>query len=262
MEWLEVEKNWVLTPPRAKAVIHFLGGAFLAVSPHVAYKRLLEALAQTGYVIVATPFLNTFDHRQIALDVYRSYRLAENKLFLDYFPVFGMGHSMGCKIHLLMDSWFDLHRQGNIFMAYNNYSAYRSIPFFENLVGTLPEIREVEFTPSPQETIKLIKKSYSTAYNLLIKFQDDEIDEIPELAEILQAKFRHGVQVAYLAGNHITPVAVDVQWQAGEVFSPIDAIAQWLKQEWNQNINRDNLRLEQVILHWLHRQLSQAKVAV
>lgn len=78
----------------------------------------------------------------------------------------------------------------------------------------------------------------------------------------MQAKFRHGVQVAYLAGNHITPVAVDVQWQAGEVFSPIDAIAQWLKQEWNQNINRDNLRLEQVILHWLHRQLSQAKVAV
>ncbi len=262
MEWREVEKNWVLTPPRAKAVIHFLGGAFLAVSPHVAYKRLLEALAQVGYVIVATPFLNTFDHRQIAIDVYQAYRLAEHKLFLDYFPVFGMGHSMGCKIHLLMDSWFDLHRQGNIFMAYNNYSAYRSIPFFENLLGTLPEIKEVEFTPSPEETIRLIKKSYSTPYNLLIKFRDDEIDEIPELAEILQAKFYHAVEIAYLPGNHITPVAVDVNWQVGEVFSPLDAIAQWMKQGWNHNINRDNLRLEQVILNWLHRQLAQASVAV
>lgn len=262
MEWLEVEKNWVLTPPKAKAVIHFLGGAFLAVSPHLAYKRLLEALALMGYVIVATPFLNTFDHRQIALDVYQSYRMAENRLFLDYFPVFGMGHSMGCKIHLLMDSWFDLHRQGNIFMAYNNYSAYRSIPFFENLMGTLPEIKEVEFSPSPQETINLIQKSYRTPANLLIKFQDDEIDEIEELAKILLPKFRQEVRVEYLSGNHITPVAVDVQWHAGEVFSPLDAIAQWMKQGWNQNINRDNLRLEQSILNWLHSQLATASLAV
>jgi len=262
MDWLEVEKSWVLTPPRAKAVIHFLGGAFLAVSPHVAYRRLLEALAQMGYVIVATPFLNTFDHRQIALDVYQSYRLAENKLFLDYFPVFGMGHSMGCKIHLLMDSWFDLQRQGNILMAYNNYSAYRSIPFFENLMATLPEIKEVEFIPSPQETVNLIKKSYGTEQNLLIKFQDDEIDEIQGLAEVLRPKFRQAVQVVKLPGTHVTPVALDVSWQAGQVFSPIDAIAQWMKQGWNQNINRDNLRLEQVIRNWLDSQLLRAGVSV
>jgi hypothetical protein len=255
MTWLEVEGNWVLTPPKVKAVIHFLGGAFLATSPHLTYRRLLESLAEAGFVIVATPFLNTFDHRQIALDVYGAFRRAESKLFLDYFPKIGLGHSMGCKIHLLMDSWFDLQRSGNIFMAYNNYSAYRSIPFFENLMGTLPEIKEVEFEPSPQATLHLIEKSYRTPSNLLIEFDDDEIDEIPQLGELLQRKFADGVKVRSLSGNHITPVAVDMQWQAGQVFTPVDAIAQWIKQGWNKNINADNLQLEKMILQWLNTQV-------
>ena len=89
-----------------------MGGAFLGTNPQVTHKKLLTTLADNGFVIIATAFLNTFDRRQIALEVYQAYREAENKLFLDYFPAFGMGHSMGCKIHLLMDSWFDLNRSG------------------------------------------------------------------------------------------------------------------------------------------------------
>lgn len=256
MTWLEVEQNWVLTPPRARGVIHFLGGAFLGTSPHLVYQRLLEALAKAGFVVVATPFLNTFDHRQIALEVYQSFCKVESKLFLDYFPKFGLGHSMGCKIHLLMDSWFDLHRTGNIFMAYNNYSAYRSIPFLENLMGTLPEVQEVEFEPSPQATLQLIRKSYGTPHNLLIEFTEDEIDEIPQLADLLERKFGDTVQVKILAGNHLTPVALDVNWQVGEVFTPVDAIAQWFKQNWYQTVNQDNLLLEKVIRTWLDTRLA------
>lgn len=252
MEWLKVGNNWVLTPPKAKAVIHFLGGAFLATNPQVTYKKLLENLADNGFAIVATPFLNTFDHRQIAQEVHASYREAENKLFLDYFPAFGMGHSMGCKIHLLMDSWFDLNRSGNIFLAYNNYSAYRSIPFLANFMQTLPEIQEVEFTPSPEETLRLIEASYNTQLNLLIDFEEDDIDEIPALAELLERKFSPTVKVNQIAGNHLTPVALDVNWRAGQVFTPLDAIGQWMKQNWNETMNRENMELSRLLRQWLN----------
>ncbi|MFN7355618.1 MAG: DUF1350 family protein, partial [Pseudanabaena sp.] len=92
MQWKQVEENWVLTPAKPKGVIHFLGGAFFAAAPQVAYSRLLEQLAENHYAIVATPVLNsTFDHRQIARDVHTSFRKVRSKLFLDYFPVFGIG---------------------------------------------------------------------------------------------------------------------------------------------------------------------------
>jgi hypothetical protein len=75
MQWLQVEQNWVLTPPKPKGVIHFLGGAFFAAAPQIAYRRLLEKLASHGYVIVATPFANnTFDHGQIAKQLISRFR--------------------------------------------------------------------------------------------------------------------------------------------------------------------------------------------
>jgi hypothetical protein len=155
-----------------------------------------------------------------------------------------------------MDSWFDLNRSGNIFMAYNNYSAYRSIPFLANFRETLPEIQEVEFTPSPQETLSLIAQSYKTPLNLLIDFEEDDIDEIPALAELLQKKFPDSVKVSKMEGNHLTPVAVDVDWQAGQVFTPLDAIGQWMKQGWNETMNRENMELARLLRQWLNTHIT------
>ncbi|NMF58523.1 DUF1350 family protein [Pseudanabaena yagii] len=252
MQWKQVEENWVLTPAKPKGVIHFLGGAFFAAAPQVAYSRVLEQLAQNNYAIVATPFLNnTFDHRQIARDVHTSFRKARSKLFLDYFPVFGMGHSMGCKIHLLINSLYKPTRAGNIYIAYNNYSADRSIPFFKELSNTIPEMSSMEFTPTPKETEQLVSANYQTTHNLLIKFIDDDIDEIFSLADLLKQKFPKTVSLQTLEGTHLTSMGIDVKWKAGESFSAIDAIAQWVKQEMHKN----NHTLEQVLLSWLNQQI-------
>jgi hypothetical protein len=248
MEWRQIEENWVLTPNKPKGVIHFLGGAFFAAAPHVAYGRVLEQLAENDYAIVATPFLNnTFDHRQIARDVNASFRKVRSKLFLDYFPVFGMGHSMGCKIHLLINCLYKPTRAGNIYIAYNNYSADRSIPFFKNLSGTIPEMSSMEFTPTPKETEQLVTANYQITNNLLIKFVDDGIDEIAILAELLNQKFPKTIDLQTLEGTHLTSMGLDVKWKAGASFSPIDAIAQWVKQEMHKN----NQSLELVLLAWL-----------
>ena len=62
MEWREMSGSWVLVPPQPVAVVHVLGGAFVGTAPNVAYRWLLTELGKAGYVVVATPFLNTFDH--------------------------------------------------------------------------------------------------------------------------------------------------------------------------------------------------------
>lgn len=252
MEWQQVENNFVLTPSQPKGVIHFLGGAFFAAAPHISYSRVLETLAQAGYVVVATPFTNsTFDHRQIAIDVYKSFKRTRSKLFLDYFPIFGMGHSMGCKIHLLINCLYPYEhlgkRSGNIFIAYNNYGTKQSIPLFKEFSGTIPEMAIMEFTPSPLETMELINQKYEVENNLLVKFIGDDIDEIAVLASQLKRKFNEKVSVQTLPGTHMTSMGKDLKWEAGQSFTPVDAVFQWIK----QGMHKDNSTLEQTLLTWL-----------
>ncbi len=253
MEWKQIEQNWVLTPTKPKAVIHFLGGAFFATAPQITYARFLEALAAQQFVIVATPYVNTFDHKQIAIEVHRSFRKVRSKLFLDYFPVFGLGHSMGCKIHLLINSFFRSDRAGNIFLAYNNYGAEQSIPFFKELASTIPEMQTMEFQPSPRATRQIVEQNYLTQHNLLVAFTNDSIDEIPQLAQQLRQKFPDHTIELTLPGTHLTSLGIDLKWQPGKAFTPVDAIAQWVQ----QGIHRNNDTLQIEISQWLNRRLRQ-----
>jgi hypothetical protein len=55
------------------------------------------------------------------------------------------------------------------------------------------------------------------------------------------------VAVQTLPGNHLTPLGQDVNWKAGQSFTPFDAIGQWMKQE----VYRDLNHLNREILRWL-----------
>lgn len=65
----------------------------------------------------------------------------------------------------------------------------QALPLIEQVSPLLSEVREksgnLEFIPTPVEAKRLIGKYYGIQNNLLIKFQDDSIDETPELAELL-----------------------------------------------------------------------------
>jgi hypothetical protein len=82
MDWQEISGNWVLIPSNSKpiAIVHFLGGAFVAAAPQLTYRWLLEALGNQGYVVVATPFVNTLDHIAIARDVLNKFENALDRL--------------------------------------------------------------------------------------------------------------------------------------------------------------------------------------
>ncbi len=250
MNWREISGNWVYIPRQPRAIVHFLGGAFVAAAPHITYRLLLEDLAKQGYVIIATPFINTFDHRSIASEVYNRFEdtleLLQARGYLPdrYLPIYGIGHSMGCKLHLAIGSMYDVKRDGNILISFNNFSARDAVPF----MGQMPPDLNMEFTPNPQETLDLIADYYDVPRNLIIKFNNDTLDQSYTLGQTLTKIFPGMVSTQMLDGNHLTPLGQDLQWQlTPQLFTPFDAIGQWLKQE----IHRDLHQLKREILNWL-----------
>lgn len=250
MDWKEVAGNWVLIPQHPIGIVHFLGGAFVAAAPQLTYRWLLEQLAHKGYAIVATPFVNTLDHAAIARTVLQSFERTLAQLHATamlrkrYLPIYGLGHSMGCKLHLLIGSLFSVERAGNILISFNNYAARDAIPLVQQFSPTFT----VEFTPSPLETTTLVEELYSVRRNLLIKFSNDSIDQSAALTQILQQRFPDMVTAQVLNGTHTTPLGQDVKWQTGSSFTPFDALGQWFKQE----VYRDLNQLKRMILLWLN----------
>ena len=255
MDWQEISGGWIYLPNREiRGIVHFLGGAFVATAPQVTYRSLLEQIGQQGYAIVATPFLNTLDHGAIAREVLNRFetivdRLQKtNSLGKRYLPIYGVGHSLGCKIHLLIGSLFGVERAGNILISYNNYPVRRAIPLLEQLQANITLALDVEFTPSPEQTNQLIIDKYAVRRNLLIKFDRDDIDQTIDLNPVLEQRFPQMVALLTLPGNHLTPLSQDIQWQMGDVFSPFDALGQWFK----QGLSRDLSRLNREIIRWLN----------
>ncbi|MBV6627937.1 MAG: DUF1350 family protein [Rivularia sp. (in: Bacteria)] len=250
MNWKQIAGSWVMLPQRPIGIVHFLGGAFVATAPNVTYRLLLEYLAQKGFAIIATPFVNTLDHSAIAQQVLLNFervivRLEDREpVFKGYLPTYGLGHSMGCKLHLLIGCSPGVERAGNILMSFNNYAARDAIPLVEQFNTAV----NVEFTPSPVETYSLVKENYNIRRNLLIKFNNDTLDQSAALNKLLQNRFGDMVTTQMLKGNHLTPLGQDVKWQPSQEFNPLDALGQWFKQE----VYRDLNQLKRSLILWLN----------
>jgi alpha-beta hydrolase superfamily lysophospholipase len=66
-------------------------------------------------------------------------------------PVYGVGHSLGSLLTLLVNSRFAVHRDGNALLSFNNLPATDVIPFLSPLLapGTRalgPVLSQVRFT--------------------------------------------------------------------------------------------------------------------
>ena len=154
LEWLTLAGCDVLLPRRrVKAVVHFVGGALVGVAPRQAYGAFLESLgARGGLVIVCTPCssLTSLDHWGAASEVMLRWcaatpaidtALAERGLEpLASLPVFGLGHSLGAKLLLLLGSEQSMAeaagpRAANALVSFNNFPASRSVPLFEQAIA-------------------------------------------------------------------------------------------------------------------------------
>jgi len=136
--WKEAGASFMLYPPYGvtpKAVVHFLGGAFVGAAPHISYRYMLEDLADQGYIIVATPFNLIFNYVDLCAGIVRDSRDAMSLIPSDL-PVLGLGHSCGALMHTLLPILFpeESPRLANVMVSWNNKPAEEAIPQFEELV--------------------------------------------------------------------------------------------------------------------------------
>ena len=232
MNWRQRGSLWLLEPPAARGLIQFIGGSYLAATPQLSYRRLLEALARQGLAIQAWSYVPGFDHQAQANEAWKLFRAARPEAL----PALRLGHSLGCKLHLLAP---DNGRgcSGLAALSFNNFSAERSVPLLAELGPRLGI--QSEFSPSPSETLRLVGSNYRQPRNLLVRFNRDGIDQSQSLQTVLQARPSDQTQLLELPGDHLTPASAGLRQNLLGAWADdpsrqrqIDALAETISRWW------------------------------
>jgi len=203
--WRQRGDIWELEPPvLERGTLEFIGGSYLAASPQLSYRRLLEALASLGWRVRAWSYVPGFDHQDQANLAWRRFRQLRGADG----AVLRLGHSLGCKLHLLAP---DGGRGSSALVAlsFNNFSAERSIPLLAEL-GQQFNFRS-EFSPSPEQTLKQVALTYRQPRNLLVRFNRDQIDQSKRLLGVLQARPDDASELQELPGDHLAPASAGLR---------------------------------------------------
>lgn len=172
-EWYSMGGCSVLLPREKipKSIIHFVGGFVAGSAVTVTYGRMLATLANSGHLIVATPIPAVdLNHGGVANDVttaftncYRSNVLPLLGKLGPEVPVFGLSHSLGGKLVVLMNSKKEARkslppRAGNIFLAFNNYGVQENIELGRaQAAKASPEVQKILDAVSRPEVQKMFQ---------------------------------------------------------------------------------------------------------
>jgi len=196
-------------PPQPVGIIQFIGGNGLAVQPQWSYQRLLRAFEAQGWGVLAWAYRLSLDHQQQADQAFPDLeRVLRREPHLARLPLLRVGHSLGCKLLLLAPDE-GMGCGGAAMLAFNNYSASRSIPLVNRLGPSLG--LTVEFNPPPRRTMELVAERYRQPRNLLVRFRDDTIDQSPRLYAQLQARSGDQSQLVVVPGQHTTPASAGLR---------------------------------------------------
>ncbi len=204
--WRQLGDIWELGSSAAAPLgtIEFIGGSYLAATPQLSYRRLLEALAARGWHVLAWSYVSGFDHQNQANQAWRQFRSRRG----DGPPPLRLGHSLGCKLHLLAPDGGRSGR-GLAALSFNNFSAERSVPLLAEL-GQQLNFRS-EFSPSPEETLRQVASSYRQPRNLLVRFNRDGLDQSLRLMDALRQRPSDSSAVLELPGDHLTPASAGLR---------------------------------------------------
>uniref|UniRef100_A0A2N9ETZ6 DUF1350 domain-containing protein n=1 Tax=Fagus sylvatica TaxID=28930 RepID=A0A2N9ETZ6_FAGSY len=172
----------VIPPPNAKkprAIIKFLGGAFIGAVPELTYSYLIEQLAKEGFLIISVPYNVTFDHAHAAKQVYERFHACLDSILtsgLPYanltpaqlvdLPLFSVGHSNGALLQALTGSYFsEKIPKANAIISYNNRPATEAVPYFEQLG---PLVRQMMPVVQASPVYSLARNASGDAWKLLL----------------------------------------------------------------------------------------------
>lgn len=211
--WRRFGDCWTLWPRHPQGIVEFLGGSYLAATPQLSYRRLLEGLASEGLAVHAWSYVPGFDHQLQARQAWNAMRdcrsQLQNRLEQKLLPL-RLGHSLGCKLHLLAPDGGRGCR-ALIALSFNNFTADQSIPLLGVVAPSLGV--STEFSPSPQETLRLIERHYLQAQNLVVRFGNDQLDQSGDLIKALQSRPEDTSELIHLDGDHLTPASAGLRRQ-------------------------------------------------
>ncbi|VFQ90510.1 unnamed protein product [Cuscuta campestris] len=189
-DWKEVEGTWVLGPRNTKPrlIVHFIGGVFVGAAPQLTYRLFLERLVEKDILVIATPYASGFDHNFIADEVQLKFDrclrfLQETAQDL---PIFGIGHSLGSVIHLLIGSRYAVQRSGNVLMSFNNKDASLAIPLFSPFLVPMaqsigPFLSQIATSPTVRLGAEMTLKQLETLSPTIVKQVLPMVEQLPPL---------------------------------------------------------------------------------
>lgn len=204
----DVSCQW---PSRPIGLIEIIGGSYISIKPEVTYKRLISGFLQRNFAVHSWSYIPNFDHQLQANYAWKQFRqcrkILEKRVGLKPKSI-KLGHSLGCKLHLLApDGGRDC--DGLVAISFNNFKADKSIPLLRKMSQKLNF--QTEFSPSPSETLNLIREHYEQTNNLLIKFKNDNLDQNNLLLKSLKERPSDKSKLMLLEGNHLTPVSTGIK---------------------------------------------------
>ena len=211
VNWRQLGPIWQLRPAEPTGLIEFIGGSYLAATPQLSYRRLLEDLVTDGLAVHAWAYVPGFDHQRQARDAWSAFRSARRQLEERCGTLASplrLGHSLGCKLHLLAPDGGRGSR-ALIALSFNNFNADRSIPLLGELAPRLGV--DTEFSPSPAETLRLIGRHYQQERNLVVRFGRDELDQSGDLIQALKQRPSDSSSTLELPGDHLTPASAGLR---------------------------------------------------
>ncbi|KAL8536604.1 hypothetical protein ACS0TY_011978 [Phlomoides rotata] len=140
---------------KPKALIKFLGGAFIGAVPEVTYSYLLGLLANEGFLIISVPYNVTFDHEQVTREIYERFHACLDSILttglpeisaaeIADLPFYSIGHSNGALLQVLTGSYFcEKIPKANAIISYNNRPASEAVPYFEQLGPVVKQMMPV-----------------------------------------------------------------------------------------------------------------------
>lgn len=239
---------YLLEPDTSPSLlIFFVGGAGLGQYPHIAYSELLKRISKRlNAAIIAAPYPLSLDHFDLSKKVGEALRQAvvqceEKGGYSPDLPKFYLGHSLGSKlltIALAASGVRDV--QGIGFMSYNNFgfsdtismvkmfanelndggtsknksSTNGGIPVGFNLdqllefAGQAAGMMGLEFSPSPEDTNKIIQMKYDVELQektRLFIFNEDNLDSSDDF---LESCVGPRPSVSRLNGSHLAPAYI------------------------------------------------------
>ena len=224
----DVSCQW---PSRPVALIEIIGGSYISIKPEITYKRLILGLLQRNFAVHSLSYIPNFDHQFQANHAWKQFRQAkkvlEKRVGIELKSI-RLGHSLGCKLHLLAPDG-GRNCNGLVAISFNNFKADKSIPMLRKVSQRLNF--QSEFSPSPSETLNLIKEHYEQINNLLIKFSNDNLDQNNLLLKSLKERSSDKSKIMQLDGNHLTPVSMGLRekllksnFQSSLKYKKIDSI--------------------------------------